>query len=297
MPYEIAALLAAFCWTIGGLISTAPARAIGGMSFTRIRMTLVFFLLVGVSYLTSGWLSIASAQVPIIILSGLIGIFVGDTALFTTISRLGPRRTAMLFSANAPMTAIIGYIFFNERMTNLAILGCVLVMTGVVISIRYGKRADQVHHFEEIRGTLMAGLALGLLAALGQSLGSVIVKPVLDAGADPVSVAAIRTGVAALGLWTLQTVFPIRRFRRHGNLTPRLWLHVVASGVIGMAIGMTLLLYAFAHGDVGVASILSSTNPIMLLPMIWLISRERPANGAWWGAVLGLIGTVLIIAY
>ncbi|MCB1754703.1 MAG: DMT family transporter [Gammaproteobacteria bacterium] len=297
MPYEMAALLAAFCWTIGGLISTSPARAIGGMSFTRIRMTLVFFLLVFVSYLTGGWQTIAESQLPIIILSGLIGIFIGDTALFTTMSRLGPRRTAMLFATNAPMSAIIGYFWFGERMTALAVFGCSLVMSGVIISIRYGKRADQVHHFETIRGSLAVGLALGLLAALGQSIGSVIVKPALSAGADPLSVAAIRTGVAAAALWTLQTLFPVKLFRRHGSLTPRLWLHVIASGIIGMAIGMTLLLYAFAHGDVGVASILSSTNPIMLLPMIWLVSGEKPANGAWVGALLAVLGTSLILAF
>ncbi len=297
MPYELAALLAAFCWTVGGLISTGPSKVIGGMSFTRIRMSLVFIILSVASYISSGWTSISPDQLSIIVLSGFIGIFLGDTALFTTMSRLGPRRTAILFSTNAPMSAVIGYFWFHERMSWPSVAGCILVMFGVVVSILYGKRNGQVHHFESVRGSLPVGVLLGLIAALGQSVGSVIAKPVLEAGADPVSVAAIRTGVAAMGLWILQSMVPLKIFQSQGRLTVRLLLQITASGIIGMAIGMTLLLYAFAEGDIGVASILSSTNPIMLLPMIWLISGERPAKSAWTGALAAVIGSGLIIAY
>lgn len=295
MPYEIAALLAAFCWTLGGIISTAPAKAIGGISYTRIRMSMVFVLLGCVSLVTGGWTSIEQTQLPIIVLSGFIGIFLGDTALFSTISRLGPRRTAILFSTNAPITAVIGFFLFDERMGSGGMLGCAFVMAGVVISIRYGKRKDQVHHFEAIRGSLPVGIALGLVAAVGQSIGSILVKPVLEVGADPLTIAMIRAGVAAVGLWVLQYLLPWKLFHHKGHLTPRLFLQTLASGIIGMAIGMTLLLYAFAHGDIGIASILSSTNPIMLLPVLWLLSRERPANGAWWGAILAIAGTAMIL--
>ncbi len=297
MPYEIAALLAAFCWTIGGIISTAPAKAVGGISYTRIRMSMVFIMLGCVSLISGGWTSVEQTQLPIIVLSGFIGIFLGDTALFSTISRLGPRRTAILFSTNAPITAVIGYFLFDERMGAEAVLGCTLVIAGVVISIRYGKRRDQVHHFEVVRGSLAVGVALGLIAALGQSIGSVLVKPVLEVGADPVTIATIRTGVAAAGLWMLQYLLPWKIFHHKGQLTPQLYLQTFASGLFGMAIGMTLLLYAFAHGDIGIASILSSTNPIMLLPMLWLLSRERPANGAWWGAILAVAGTTMILMF
>lgn len=295
MPYEIAALLAAFCWTLGGVISTAPAKAVGGMTYTRIRMSMVFVLLGCISLFTGGWTTIEQSYLPIIVLSGFIGIFLGDTALFTTISRLGPRRTAILFSTNAPITAVIGFFLFDERMGPGALLGCGLVMAGVVISIRYGKREDQVHHFEAIRGSLPVGIALGLIAAIGQSIGSVLIKPVLELGADPLTVTMMRAGVAAAGLWVLQYLLPWKIFHNKGHLTPRLLMQTLASGIIGMALGMTLLLYAFAHGDIGIASILSSTNPIMLLPLLWLLSRERPADGAWWGAILAVIGTTMIL--
>ena len=36
-------------------------------------------------------------QFGVLSVSGFIGIFIGDTLLYSTIARLGPRRTTMLF--------------------------------------------------------------------------------------------------------------------------------------------------------------------------------------------------------
>ena len=62
-----------------------------------------------------------------------------------------------------------------------------------------------------------------------------------------------------------------------------------------MALGMTLLLYAFKHGSVGLSAALSSTTPVLLIPMIWWLSGERPAIGAWLGALLAVAGCALIV--
>ena len=40
------------------------------------------------------------------------------------------------------------------------------------------------------------------------------------------------------------------------------------------------------HGQAGLVAVLSSVTPILILPLLWLIYRRRPAVGAWSGAVL-----------
>ena len=49
---ELAALGAALCWVIGGLIKINPIRKIGALAFNRVRMSLVFLMLARVSALT-----------------------------------------------------------------------------------------------------------------------------------------------------------------------------------------------------------------------------------------------------
>lgn len=290
---ELAALGAALCWALAGLVAADASRAMGGIAFTRVRMVFVLLMLLA-------WLGFAGAsplpreQLPALLVSGVIGIFVGDTALFVTLARLGPRRTAILFSTNAPFTVLLAWAWLGERLSLLALLGCVLVAVGVVIAIVFGKRRDQLHAWESVQGTLWVGVGIGLLAAFGQSVGSLLVAPALAQGADAATVATWRIGAALLALYVARWAFP-QRTRSRTALDARLASRLILSGLLGMALGMTLLLYAFKHGSVGLSAALSSTTPVMLVPLIWWLSKERPAAGAWVGAVLAVCGATLIV--
>ena len=66
------------------------------------------------------------------------------------------------------------------------------------------------------------------------------------------------------------------------------------SGMVGMALGMTFLLIALAHGPAGLVSTLSATSPILILPILWGVTKEAPALGAWLGALLAVAGAACI---
>jgi drug/metabolite transporter (DMT)-like permease len=69
------------------------------------------------------------------------------------------------------------------------------------------------------------------------------------------------------------------------------------NALVAIVIGVSLLLWAFARGDIGVASILSSTTPVLILPWLWYQTKERPAAGAWIGALVAVLGTAAIIRF
>tara|TARA_B100001029_G_C15015541_1_gene427089 strand:+ start:151 stop:363 length:213 start_codon:yes stop_codon:yes gene_type:complete len=69
------------------------------------------------------------------------------------------------------------------------------------------------------------------------------------------------------------------------------------SGFLGMALGMSLLLIALQNADAGIVATLSSTSPIMILFLIWLITKKIPTKGAWIGTFIAIIGTGLIFIY
>ena len=48
--------------------------------------------------------------------------------------------------------------------------------------------------------------------------------------------------------------------------------------------------------DVGIVTTLSSTTPILILPMVWAVYRRMPGPLAWVGAALAVVGTALISA-
>ena len=61
-----------------------------------------------------------------------------------------------------------------------------------------------------------------------------------------------------------------------------------------MALGMSLLLIALQNGDAGIVATLSSTSPIMILFLLWILTKKIPSLGAWFGTIIAIIGTSLI---
>ena len=144
MPvHEIAAVLAAACWALSGIMSAGPVAHLGPVAFTRIRMAMVFVMLAAWVLSTGSWRSIGADHAWPIVLSGVIGVFIGDTLLFLTMSRLGPRRTSILFSMNAPISAVLGWLVLDETLSAREIAGICIVIAGVVLAIVFGKRRSQ----------------------------------------------------------------------------------------------------------------------------------------------------------
>ena len=297
LTFETAALGAASLWGIGGLIAAGPTKQLGGPRFTRLRMYWVAVILVAIATTVNGWESLRVGDVVLLGLSGIVGLALGDAAIFTSFARLGPRRTGILFAMNAPMAAALSAAIFGERFSPASLSGSALVIVGVILAIAFGTRAGQNHHWEEIRGPLAVGVGFGLLGALGQAVGVLLADPVFEAGrVDVWAGAAVRAVVGMGALLVLRGWFERRAPVPHpGRLGWKLWAILIVSGLIAMVFGKTLLLVALQTGDPGIVSVLVSTSPVIQLPLIWAFTRERPAGGAWMGAVLASVGTGLIV--
>lgn len=297
MTYELAALGTALCWTFAALLAGDLTRQLGGVTFNRLRNVGVFFVLLIFVSLTGLWTSLKPSDLGIIFLSGFIGIAIGDSFLFSTMKRLGPRRAQILYACNAPITVVLGMWLLGERLSLTGIIGVVLVFSGVLAAIAWGRpktASEAVHAWESTEGNIMTAIGFGLMAALGQSIGSIIIKPALDNGSDPMVITTLRVGVSAL---FLTLMFGMRQNKQPPDtvIIPKHWWLATLNGVLAIGIGFTLLLYAYSIGDVGVASVLSTTQAVMMLPIIWLKTRQRPALGAWIGAALVVIGVWVML--
>ena len=168
-------------------------------------------------------------------------------------------------------------------------------LAGVMMAILLGRGKEDEHAWEADRGSIGAGVALGLLAALCQALGSLIVKPAMGADVDPIAASAVRVSVACCAHFCLLLAgFPAARAQQAATL--RVLAQTALSGFIAMGVGMTLILLALKDGDVGMVAILSSVSPVLLLPLLWLRLGRSPAIAAWLGATLTVVGTALILS-
>ena len=65
-------------------------------------------------------------------------------------------------------------------------------------------------------------------------------------------------------------------------------------GFMGMGVGMTMLIFALKFGNPGVISTLSSTMPIMIIPILWIVTKNYAGHLAVIGAGLTCLGAGII---
>jgi drug/metabolite transporter (DMT)-like permease len=295
LRHEIAALAAAVCWSVTGLLSATPAGHLGAVAFSRARQTIVTVVLALSVFLSGTWQGFGWNVVVPLLVSGIIGIFVGDSLLFGSLNRVGPRRAGILFALNAPMAVGLGWMSLGETLPLQALAGIALTVSGVMLAIMFGKRNGQSHHWENVKGPLWIGVGLGLGAALGQAIGSIIARPVMETGVDPLVASLVRIGSAAVCLNVVMQV-PHATLKPQGKMTWKILGLTALTGVLAIGLGMTLMLYALSGGKVGIVSTLSATSPALILPLLWMTTGERPAAAAWAGALLVIGGMALMFA-
>ena len=291
----MAGLGASFFWALGAMLAHAPARRLGAFEFTRTQLVSSSFVLLILVSLVGGWASVSWAHAPAFGVASVIGVIAGNLAMISCLARGGPRRTQLLMAMNAPIAAIIGLAVLGEAMSARQLGAAAMILAGVVLAIVHRQRAahEADNGLERIHGPFAVMAAFGVLAATCQAIGLVALKPALTAGTDPLAATALRTAGAALILAVI-ALWPARAFEPASQRTGRIVLSAIVPGILGYVVAVSLQLYALRSYGAGIAAVLSSAAPVMILPMVWLATRQRPPRAAWMGAGLVFIGVALI---
>jgi drug/metabolite transporter (DMT)-like permease len=289
--HELAALGTATCWATTGLISADAVRALGAFHFNLIRQVLVTVLLGLIVWATNVWAGQTVQTMAILAASGVIGILIGDTLNFAAVGRIGPRRAGAVFALNAPMAALLGWVVLGEALSLQAVAGICITAGGVAVAILGRPRAN-AHRLEAVQGVLMSGFLFGLGAALGQATGSLIARPIMHGGMDPYLASLFRVGASGLtmGLLAATSFAP----PRPTVITRAALILTAATAILGLLIGMTLFLYALQGSQTGIIATLSATSPVIILPLLWLRTGQRPTLLSFVGAAMAVLGLGLI---
>ena len=287
---EALAVGAAICIALSGMLISELRGRVDIVRLARWQMLAASAMTGALSLILGGWRTLGPAQIGLLAASSLFGIVMASTTYFAAIYKAGPRNTALLFSLTSPFALALGYGVLGETNSRQQGLGILLVLVGIVLAIGLPGREARLSPVTRVPWT---GIALGIITAFGQAMGSLLARPAMAAGVEPFTAMAVRSGLAAavfLGLLVLPIAALNRPYRfAYGEMGIG-----VASAFLGTGLGMSLLMAALAGGNVGIVSTLSSMTPVVILPMVWIRSGVRPPFMAWIGAALAVAGTALI---
>ena len=288
-----AALGASTCWAVGSLIAHRPATQLGAFEFTRTQLISSFALLIVIVTALNGWQSVTWVHWPSFVAASLIGVVFTNLAMIACLRRGGPRRMQLLVSMSAPFATLLGFLFLGESMSPRKLIGVGLAFGGLLLAILFGRRGQ--HRIEAVQGSLAVVIALGLFAAICHAVGLIALKPALLAGTDPLAATALRTGGGALVI-SVVALWPAEAFVTPTKRTPGVVLRAILPGFVGYVAAVSLQLYALRSYDAGIVAVLSSMAPVVMLPMIWIMSGDPPPLPAWLGAILAVLGAGIIFA-
>jgi drug/metabolite transporter (DMT)-like permease len=292
---ELAALGTASCWTLASIFFTLVGRKIGAFNLNKLRIPVAVVCLGGILAATGGFAQIGNFSVGDygwLALSGIIGLVLGDSCYFGALVILGPRRATLLMSAAPVMAALLAWPSLGEHLGWIAWTGIFVTLGGIA-----WVTAEREFHTNNMKthGSKAIGVLLGLGGAAGQAIGLVIAKKVLvESEITPLLATFARMVAAGIIIWGYATVrgqigstFAVLKERV-------VWLAVTAGAVLGPFIGVWLSLVSVKHIEAGVAATIMATVPVLVLPMVVLVYRERVSVRAVLGAIVAVGGVAML---
>lgn len=293
LPF-IAALGASLGWATGIVLAQGPARTLGAFEFTRIQLIACSAMLGAICSGLGYWSSVDWSYWPAFGASTCFGIVLGNLAMIECLRRAGPMRTELLLSLKAPIVGAMAYLWLHEIPTGMDFLGAAVTLSGVILAVLFG--GHKTAESDAMTGSMGVIVLLGVSATACQGFGFLILKPAMLAGTEPLAASAIRLLGAAL-LISIFALWPSDMVRAQADMTPALLGRTILPGFIGYGVSSSLLLYAFANADAGIAAVLGSLSPVLVLPILWVRYGLMPRVPAVLGASLAVLGTSVIVMF
>ncbi len=295
---ELAAFGTALCWTIGSQFFEAAGKRVGSLSVNLIRLIFAFILFCILSIFTQGspfpvnfsahawfWLG----------LSGIIGFALGDLFLFRAFVEIGPRISMLIMTLTAPLSALMGLTFLNEKYLLPQWIGMIFTLLGVSWVIM--ERSISTNKKRKVRIITRRGIVYAFLGMLGQSTGYILSKYGMMTGdgyLNPFSATQIRVIAGTIGFVIIisvnrswQNVFTASKNKSAMGF-------MFGGAFLGPFLGVSLSLLALHYITAGVASTITAIVPILIIPFVMFIGKEHVSMRAFIGAVIAVAGVFIL---
>jgi drug/metabolite transporter (DMT)-like permease len=290
------AFLTTILFSISGVCAQRTSRALGGVEANLWRVILATIFL-GLWAHTAGQ-GLAGKALPVFLWSGVLGFGVGDVALYQALPRIGSRLSILLVHClAAPVAAASEWWWLGTGMSRVQIVAGALILSGVALALAPGR------HLQVSRKTFWTGVALGVLAAIGQGLGAVVSRHAYriaeNAGEHVDGLTAayqrILAGlVIAFMVWSTVKLKRAERPVRSEKTGARIWPWIVMNAISGPAVGVGCYQWALASHGTGVVLPIVALTPLVIIPFSRYVEGEQPRKRSLAGGAIAVVGVFLL---
>jgi len=289
---ELAALAAAFCWTISPVlykVALSDAKPISANISRSISTTIFLFACLGVSGRLWDLATLRTDSLLLAALSGIIGLCLGDTMYMLSLSLIGVSKTVPISSIYPLFTMLFAAMFLGERVTSFLLLGTVVIIAGIWLVSQ-----ERTGSSDMTRGALYKGVLISLASAVVWSVSIIFMDHALEFSKLATIDAALVVNLARMSTTTLLFLalspFIDRRFL-FMKLKTKTWIILASAGIIALGLGWVLLAVSLSFVEASRAVPVSSVSPLFATLIGAFLLKEKVTLRIFVGSVLIVLGT------
>lgn len=295
---EIAAIGAAIVWACATWIYGQFVHRFSAMQLNIIKglVASVMMLLV-MPLIPMPEFELSANHFWILVISGIIGIAIGDSAYFAALKRIGANKTLLLESLAPPLSGVLALMFLGAALTLQSWLGVVittLAVTFVVFQPSNSVSDDSTNQAQ------WSGIGYGLVASVCQASGVVISHYALVAGDIPPLLGALIR--LTIGVFAVMIIIPFVENKPYSSIKRDLWemtkldkLWLLSAIFVGTFLALWLQQIALKNANPAIAQTLIATSPVFIL-VIYALKGEKVSKQSLIGT-LAAVGGISLFFY
>ncbi|EEF63083.1 DMT family transporter [Pedosphaera parvula] len=300
------AFLTTIFFSLSAISGSRCAKAFGGLEANFWRLTIATVLLT--SYAIFFGHPISGGAGALFILSGAIGVGVGDMLYFQALPRIGSRLSVLLIQClSVPFAATVEWLWLGTTLSSKQFIWVGVILAGILLAL------FPLHHAHSTRREKVAGVCFGILAAVGNSFGAVLSRKAygaaLEAGFNIDGPTAafqriwggvlVASTVLVFAKWpAIQSVFKnckILFTAEYKSKWRSVWPWVVITSLAGQTFGVTCFQWALKNNPTGVVLPIIATTPLVAIPFSQVLEKERPSLRSILGGLIAVGGVIALL--
>lgn len=259
------------------------------MSFFKTVVCVVLFAVSTLLFVD--WVSVPLPVVVALMVSGAIGLGIGDLFLLSAYSRIGPGRTLILFGFQPLFIGVSSWYFFQQELNGYRLLAILFFIFCLFLF--------SLEKFKESGHWELWGLLAALVGVVCDNSGVVLTRWSFDAvsALTPLQANFIRCGGAFIFYILASPILKTRLVHNYRNLKTVDRIKVVLASAGGTFVSLLLYLTAVRIGHLASIAAIGVVGPLFTMTVECVMDRRWPSAYLWFALVSFICGFSILVEF